>query len=51
MELLKTLNKNLGTTVIVVTHDEKMALYADKKFEIDDGKISNIFVKRVNNNS
>ena len=51
MELLKTLNKNLGTTIIVVTHDEKMALYADKKLVIEDGKITNMFVKRVKTNS
>jgi len=51
MELLKTLNKNLGTTVIVVTHDEKMALYADKKLVIDDGEITDVFVKRVKTNS
>jgi putative ABC transport system ATP-binding protein len=31
MDLLKRLNKNIGTTIIVVTHDEKMALYAEYK--------------------
>jgi len=46
MELLQTLNQNIGTTIIVVTHDEKMALYADKKMVIEDGKITNMFVKR-----
>jgi putative ABC transport system ATP-binding protein len=51
MELLTTLNKNLGTTIIVVTHDEKMALYANKKMVIEDGKITNMFVKRVKTNS
>lgn len=47
MELLTTLNKELGTTIIVVTHDENMALYADKKMVIQDGKITNMFVKKV----
>ncbi len=51
MDLLTTLNKNLGTTIIVVTHDEKMALYAKKKMVIEDGKITNMFVKRVKKNS
>jgi putative ABC transport system ATP-binding protein len=51
MELLTTLNKNLGTTIIVVTHDEKMALYAEKKMLIQDGKITNMFVKKNRKNS
>ena len=48
MELLQRLNQNIGTTIIVVTHDEKMALYADKKMVIEDGKITNMYVKKVN---
>lgn len=51
MELLTRLNKNIGTTIIVVTHDEKMALYAEKKMVLKDGKISSLFVKRVKKNS
>ena len=51
MELLKRLNQNIGTTIIVVTHDEKMALYAGKKMIIQDGKITNMFVKRVKTSS
>jgi len=47
MELLTRLNQNIGTTIIVVTHDEKMALYAEKKMVIQDGKITNMFIKRV----
>ena len=47
MELLTTLNKKISTTIIVVTHDENMALYASKKMVIRDGKITNMFVKRV----
>ena len=50
MELLTRLNKNIGTTIIVVTHDEKMALYAEKKLVIDDGKITNMYVKKVSSN-
>ena len=47
MELLKRLNQNLGTTIIVVTHDEKMALYAERKMILEDGEITNIYVKRA----
>jgi len=47
MELLKRLNQNLGTTIIVVTHDEKMALYAERKMVLEDGEITNIYVKRA----
>lgn len=51
MELLTRLNQNIGCTIIVVTHDEKMALYATKKMVIEDGKITNMYIKKVNNNS
>ena len=46
MELLHTLNQNMETTVIVVTHDENMALYAEKKMVLKDGRISSLFKKR-----
>lgn len=51
MELLTRLNQNIGTTIIVVTHDEKMALYASKKMVIEDGKITNMYIKKSNNPS
>ena len=51
MELLTSLNKNIGTTIIVVTHDEKMALYASKKMVIQDGKITNMYIKKSKNSS
>ena len=51
MELLKRLNHNIKTTIVVVTHDEKMALYAEKKMVIQDGKITNLYVKKVKANS
>lgn len=47
MELLKRLNHNLGTTIIVVTHDEKMALYAERKMVLEDGEITDMYVKRA----
>ncbi len=39
MKLLRELNHNLGTTIIVVTHDVRMAKKADKQFYVDDGKV------------
>ena len=51
MELLTRLNKNLGTTIIVVTHDENMALFAEKKMVIQDGSITNLYVKKLKTSS
>ena len=39
IELLKKSNKKYNQTVIVITHDEKIALEADRIITIDDGKI------------
>jgi len=39
IELLDELNKKNRTTVIVVTHEEKIAQRADRVFRIKDGKI------------
>ena len=39
MSLLKLSNKKYNQTVIVITHDEKIALEADRIITIDDGKI------------
>ena len=38
MEILKELNKE-GRTIIIVTHDEKVASYCDKKVYMLDGKL------------
>lgn len=38
MDLLKELNRN-GTTLVIVTHDEKVAEYAKRKIILDDGII------------
>lgn len=42
MKLLDKLNGELGTTIIVVTHDDKMARLTKKLVFIKDGKISKI---------
>ncbi len=37
--LLRHFNKELNQTVIIITHDEKIALSADRVISIEDGKI------------
>lgn len=40
IELLKTSNKKYNQTLIVITHDEKIALQADRIIAIEDGEIT-----------
>ncbi len=40
MELFKKLNEELGRTIILVTHEEDIALYAKRIIKIVDGEIS-----------
>lgn len=39
MDLLKVSNQKYGQTLIVITHDENIALQADRILAIEDGKI------------
>ena len=39
MELLKMFNKTFNQTLIVITHDERIALQADRLISIEDGRI------------
>ncbi|MEF2699959.1 MAG: ABC transporter ATP-binding protein, partial [Oscillospiraceae bacterium] len=39
-ELLKFSNKKYGQTLIVITHDENIALQADRVLAIEDGRIT-----------
>jgi len=39
VELLKMSNKKYGQTLIVITHDEQVALQADRIISIEDGRI------------
>ncbi len=39
LELLLNLNKREGTTLVLVTHDPLLALYADRKIVLSDGLI------------
>jgi putative ABC transport system ATP-binding protein len=40
IELLKMFNKTYNQTLIVITHDERIALQADRVIEIADGKVA-----------
>ena len=39
MDMLKLSNRNLNQTIILITHDEKTALTADRIITIEDGRI------------
>ena len=39
MDMLKLSNRNLGQTILLITHDEKVALEADRIITIEDGRI------------
>ena len=41
MNLLKRINSNDGTTIIIVTHDENILKYAKKVYKMVDGRVSN----------
>lgn len=40
VELLKAFNKKYNQTLIIITHDENIALQADRIISIEDGKIA-----------
>jgi putative ABC transport system ATP-binding protein len=40
VDLLKLSNKKYGQTLIVITHDERISLQADRVIAIEDGKIT-----------
>ena len=46
VDLLKISNEKYGQTLIVITHDESIALQADRIISIDDGKITRYEVIR-----
>lgn len=39
MDLLRTSNKEFGQTLVIITHDEEIALSADRIIAIEDGRI------------
>jgi len=42
MKLLTNTSKQLGKSLIVITHDERIARLADRQFSITDGKIQEV---------
>ena len=40
MNILRDSNKRLGQTLVVITHDEDIALTADRIIAIEDGRIT-----------
>ena len=41
IDMLKLSNRNLNQTILLITHDEKIALEADRIVTIEDGRIVN----------
>ena len=41
MDILKLSNRNLKQTILLVTHDEKIALETDRIVTMEDGRIIN----------
>ena len=39
IDLLKLSNRNLEQTILLITHDEKVALEADRIITLEDGRI------------
>lgn len=39
LDMLKLSNRNFGQTVFLITHDEKIALEADRIITMEDGRI------------
>ena len=47
VELLKMSNKKYNQTLIMITHDENIALQADRIIALEDGRITRDEVKRI----
>ena len=45
MELLKHIQKELGTALVVITHDNRIAQMAQRQFQIIDGVLSEVAVR------
>ena len=46
LELLRDLNRKLGTTVVIVTHDRHLSSMVDRVVNIRDGRTSSEFIRR-----
>jgi putative ABC transport system ATP-binding protein len=47
MDLLSTSAREQGTTVILVTHEPRVAAYADREVIVRDGKVTSLSGDRV----
>ena len=47
MQLMQNVVRNQGKTLVMVTHDNHLATYADRVFHIWDGKIIKIEDHRI----
>jgi ABC-type lipoprotein export system ATPase subunit/bifunctional DNA-binding transcriptional regulator/antitoxin component of YhaV-PrlF toxin-antitoxin module len=45
-ELLRTLNRTLGLTVVIVSHDSSLAQYVDRVVAVRDGKLASETVRK-----
>ncbi|MDE6737684.1 MAG: ABC transporter ATP-binding protein, partial [Lachnospiraceae bacterium] len=48
IDLLKLSNRNLEQTILLITHDEKVALEAERIITIEDGRIISDKRREVN---
>ncbi len=46
MKLIRKLNEDMGTTMVIVTHQEKLLQFADRVIQMDKGRITNIKTKK-----
>jgi putative ABC transport system ATP-binding protein len=51
MDLIKNMAKANNQTIVMVTHDRRLAEYADKIIHISDGKIEEIEIRNINDSS
>lgn len=46
LDVFRELNKNLGVTIVIVTHDRQVSRKVDRVVAISDGKTSSEFIKK-----
>jgi ABC-type lipoprotein export system ATPase subunit len=51
LELFRELNKSLGVTVVIVTHDLQMSAHVNRVVAIRDGRTSSEFIRKISYNS
>ncbi len=51
VQVLRELNRNVGLTIIMVTHNQDLARYADRMFEMRDGRIYPLEIATCNTSS